>query len=149
MIKATILKNPPIGYENIFAGNYEENQIPEDKIAVSEAIDFSTFIKAKWNGFEFIEGASQTEINNSNKKLVPETVTAIQFISQLSFEGITEDLIMTIIDTLPEPNKTVAKVSYKRAIYFERNNHFISMIGQVFEKTEEQLDQIFINASKI
>ncbi|WP_298118140.1 hypothetical protein [Flavobacterium sp.] len=80
---------------------------------------------------------------------VPEQVTAIQFIAQLSFEGITEASILEVIDTLPEPNKTIARASFLRAVYFERNNPFIPLVGMAFNKTSEQLDQIFINASKL
>lgn len=70
-IKATILK---IG-DNTWAGNYEENAIPENRIAVSDAIDFKLFAVCKWNGTAFIEGATVKEITEmqSEKYLQQET----------------------------------------------------------------------------
>jgi hypothetical protein len=68
MIKATILKIAPIGYENIFAGNYEENEIPEDKISVSSSINQDEFIKPIWNGLQFVENSTQQEIEEQKIK---------------------------------------------------------------------------------
>lgn len=100
------------------------------------------------NSIEAFDGLPE-EIAEANKPIVPDKVTAIQFIAQLSFEGISEANIMAVIDTLNEPDRTVAKVSYNRAVYFERTNPFISLIGQAFNKSEDDLDNIFINASNI
>lgn len=78
-----------------------------------------------------------------------QVVSAIQFISQLSFEGITEAQILGVINTLPEPNKTIAKASYSRAATFERNNPFMLLVSQAFGKTELEMDTIFIKAKKL
>lgn len=78
-----------------------------------------------------------------------QTVTAIQFIAQLSFEGISENDLINVINTLPEPQKTIALVSYKRANTFERSNPLIELVGKAFGKSVDDLNQIFINAQKI
>ena len=83
------------------------------------------------------------------QEIVPEYVTALQFIIQLSLEGISESDIITVINTLSEPNKTIAKVSFYRATIFERNNPLLLIIGQAFEFDSAKLDEIFINANKI
>ncbi len=77
------------------------------------------------------------------------SVTAIKFLAQLEFEGITEDAILTLINNLPNEQKIIAKISYKRATYFERDNPFIDLIGFAFGKTKEQLDDIFISANNL
>jgi len=80
---------------------------------------------------------------------VPSTVTAIQFLAQLSFEGITQSQIIAVIDTLSEPNKTLARVSFLRAGTFDRSNALMSLVGQAFGKSELEMDEIFIKANKL
>lgn len=125
--------------------NYFKNR-PENGTAIHPT---DNFLIRKWDeeNQEWYEGATDEEIAASIE--VPNQVTAIQFISQLEFEGITEEQIMNKINTLQEPNKTIAKVSYQRAVYFERNHPFIDMVGLVFGKSKNDLDNIFINASKL
>lgn len=149
-MKARILENDFFG--GYFTNSFLLNPINLDLVKnwnLTEVIPESNLLKPYWNGSEWIEGATPEEIAEANKSIVPEKVTAIQFIAQLSFEGISEQNIMAVIDTLNEPDRTVAKVSYNRAVYFERANPFISLIGQAFNKSESDLDDIFINASKI
>jgi len=87
--------------------------------------------------------------------IVPEEITALQFFSQLLLEGITETAIRETIDylvaneQLPSVSGELAKISLRKANVFERNNPFISVIGLAFNKTEIELDNIFINASNL
>jgi hypothetical protein len=55
----TILKNPTEGYENIFAGNFDE--LPEDRNEV--LIYEGGFIAPKWNGSEWIESQTLEQVN--------------------------------------------------------------------------------------
>lgn len=57
MKKATILNNT-----NIFAGFFEENNIPENRTVVSDEFDIRQFIKAVWVNSEWIEGGTTEEI---------------------------------------------------------------------------------------
>lgn len=96
-----------------------------------------------------------TDFVLNNFEEVPEKITAIQFFSQLLLQGITETEIRETIDykvadeQLPLINGELAKIALRKATVFERNNPFISVIGLAFNKTSEQLDTIFINASKL
>ena len=83
------------------------------------------------------------------EELVPAEVTAIQFLTQLELEGITQDAILQVISTLESPNNIMARVSFLRATSFDRDSPLISLVGAAFEKTELQLDQIFINANNL
>jgi hypothetical protein len=80
---------------------------------------------------------------------VPTQITAIKFLVQLQLEGVTEANILAIINTLPEPNKTIANVSFKRATFFERDNPLLSLVGQAYGFNSTKLDEIFINANKL
>ena len=76
-------------------------------------------------------------------------VKSINFLVQLELEGVTEDGILAIIDTLPEPNKTIAKVSFKRATVFERDNPLLALVGQAYGFNDAKLDEIFVHANKL
>jgi ribosome assembly protein YihI (activator of Der GTPase) len=82
-------------------------------------------------------------------ELVPTEVTAIQLLTQLELEGITQDAILQVIETLESPNNIFARVSFLRATLFDRDNELMQLVGLAFEKTELQLDQIFINANNL
>jgi succinylarginine dihydrolase len=111
------------------------------QVQVNVPLQFAKFDNGIWIDIRTIE-----ELNNI---IVPEQVTAIQFIAQLSFEGINEQMILQVIEALPEPTKTIASASFKRAVFFERNSPFIPLIAQVFSKTKEQIDDIFIKANQL
>ena len=82
-------------------------------------------------------------------EVVPTEVKSINFLVQLELEGVTEAGILAIIDTLPEPNKTIARVSFKRATFFERDNALLLLVGQAYGFDDAKLDEIFINANKL
>lgn len=56
---ATILNNPPVGSENVFAGNFDE--IPNNRTQVSDNY-YGSFIKPVWNNSQWEEGATSEEI---------------------------------------------------------------------------------------
>ena len=85
----------------------------------------------------------------ANTESVPTEVKSINFLVQLELEGVTEDGILAIIDTLPELNKTIARVSFKRATFFERDNPLLTLVGQAYGFDSNKLDEIFINANKL
>lgn len=120
---------------------YNDVQPPfSTEIEIFVPVTFAKFTGEEWIDIRYSEGLLEE---------VPGQVNAIQFIAQLSFEGITEEMILQVINTLPEPSKTIARASFLRAVYFERNNPFIPLIAQAFHKTKEQIDQIFIKANKL
>lgn len=80
---------------------------------------------------------------------IPTQISAIKFLVQLELEGVTEANIVAIINTLPEPNRTIANVSFKRAAFFERSNPLLLLVGQAYGFDSNKLDEIFINADKL
>jgi hypothetical protein len=92
-----------------------------------------------------IEGATAEELAEK----VPTQITAIKFLVQLELEGVTEANILAIINTLPEPSKTIATVSFNRATFFERDNQLLLLVGQAYGFNSTKLDEIFINANKL
>jgi hypothetical protein len=92
-----------------------------------------------------IEGATQEEIEEANKPIVPEVITRRQFKIALAVLGKNEQDILNGINQLPEPNKTIAMISYTEAGTFERNNPELIFVAKTFlQMTDEQIDEVFI-----
>lgn len=57
--------------------------------------------------------------------------------------------ITQVIQSLPEPHKTIALIAFKRATIFERDNEFIAMLQGYFNLSNTDVDNLFINANNI
>ena len=126
-----------------FAGNYTSIDIVPAGKEVTPIKKPDEFIKAFWNGSEWIEIIEEPTI------VVPSIITARQLRLQLVLNGFDLNTIDLIIDSLPEPNKSIAKVSWEYATTFEREHQMLSLIAQQIGITETELDTIFINAEKL
>jgi hypothetical protein len=101
------------------------------------------------NPTTIIEGATQEEIEEANKPIVPEVITRRQFKIALSVLGKNENDILNGINQLPEPTRTIATISYTEAGTFERSNPELIFVGKTFlQMTDEQIDNIFIVGSQ-
>jgi hypothetical protein len=138
-------------FEITHAEFFNDGEHPENAVFV-EGVNF---IKPMFNPEtnEVFEGATTEEIEQANKLVVPETITAIPFFVQLELMGITESDVINKIETLHQAEilndqqRVEALVSVRRANTFERNHHFISLIANAFEISQEQVDTIFINGN--
>jgi hypothetical protein len=75
----------------------------------------------------------------------PELITRRQFKIALAVLGKNEQDILNGINQLPEPNKTIAMISYTEAGTFERNNPELIFVAKTFlQMTDEQIDEVFI-----
>lgn len=132
-----------------FAGNYSSiDKVPSNK-EIAEVEYLGNFYKPFWNGTEWIENATAEEIAEVNKPIVPNVITSRQLRLQLVLSGFDLNNINLIIDSLPEPNKSIAKVSWEYATTFEREHQMLGLIAQQLGITETELDTIFINAEKL
>lgn len=98
---------------------------------------------AVWNGTQWIDSRGDNYIS------VPESVTAIQFLTQMEIQGISQDEIVNIIDQLPNPSNIMAKNSFYRATIFDRSNVLLEAVATKFGITQEEMDILFINASQL
>jgi len=76
-------------------------------------------------------------------------VSAIKFLAQLEREGVIEEDILNIIANLPAPDNIDARIAFKRATTFERDNALLLLVGQAYGFNDAKLDEIFVNASKL
>ena len=75
----------------------------------------------------------------------PELITRRQFKIALAVLGKNEQDILNGISQLPEPNKTIAMISYTEAGTFERNNPELIFVAKTFlQMTDDQIDEVFI-----
>jgi len=107
------------------------------------------FIKFKFDGNAWIEGASEEEIAEYQKSLVPQIITRRQFKIALAILGKNEQDILNGINQLPEPTRTIATISYTEAGTFERSNPELIFVGKIFlQMTDEQIDNVFTIGSQ-
>lgn len=128
----------------------EITTLQDNEIAVDELVT-ENFISAYYNfdTKEFYEGASEEEIAEHQKSLVPQIITRRQFKIALAVLGKNENEILNGINQLPEPTRTIATISYTEAGTFERSNPELIFVGKTFlQMTDEQIDNIFTIGSQ-
>jgi hypothetical protein len=81
--------------------------------------------------------------------LVPSIVTPRQIRVALIMSGFPLQTIEDAIDTLPEPNKSIVRVTWEYSVEFQRSNPFISSMAPLLNLTETQIDELFILASTL
>lgn len=139
----------PEGFQlNRFAGNYYQDEISSDRIVVP-VVYSGDFYMAVWDGGKWIEGASESEIVEINKKHTPKVVSQRQLRTQLVLNGFNLDSIQVAINELSEPNKSVAQIAWDYAITFERDSPLLMCLATNLGLTVDEVDTIFLNASKL
>lgn len=74
---------------------------------------------------------------------VPQAVTARQMVLALAMSGISEDTIMAMINSLSEPTKTAAKITWSRSYEFHRNNPLLVALAPALSLNSSQVDDLF------
>jgi len=130
-----------------FAGNYTSiDKVPIGK-EVTPIEKPDEFIKGFLNGSEWIETITQEELDELNKPIIPEIVSRRQFKIALSVLGYNEENILNGINQLPEPNRTIARISYTESGTFERSAQDLIFVAKTFlQLTDEQIDEVFLTA---
>lgn len=80
---------------------------------------------------------------------IPQTVSQRQLRTQLALNGFDLNDVQLIINSLPDPNKTIAQIAWDFALTFFRTDPLLIAIAGALNISESDLDQIFINASKL
>jgi hypothetical protein len=109
----------------------------------------NNFIKPKWDNDKWIEGATEEEIEEYKKSLVPPTISQMNLRLQLIAENIP---IASVYDTIEQiPNATTKETIYTKweyALIFERADQTLNQMAQMLNVSQEQLDRIFINGNQ-
>jgi len=83
------------------------------------------------------------------KSRIPQTVSQRQLRTQLVLIGFNLTDIDTAINSLSEPDKSIAQIAWDYAITFERESPLLVSLALMLGLTETDLENIFINASKL
>lgn len=97
----------------------------------------------------YYEGATEEELAAAKKASVPETVSRRQLRLALAFAEFDLSQIDQQINGLPEPNRTFALIAWNDAVVFERNDVLLNQLAGQLGLSEDNLDDLFINASKL
>jgi hypothetical protein len=81
--------------------------------------------------------------------VVPTEVTPRQIKQALVLNGVTLASIEAALDTLSEPTKSLAKIEWEYSISFHRNRALVNQMGQMLGWTSQQLDDLWVFASKL
>ena len=119
-------------------------EVPQDD-REQRFLDFLQWIN---NGGVVVEiEATPEEIAEANKPIVPEVVSRRQFKIALAVLGYQESDIFNGIEQLPEPNKTIARISYTESGTFERYSSDLIFVATNFlGLSSEQIDEVFLTA---
>jgi len=140
-----------------WGGSYTQEFIDTNLELVSEWIFTNeecnpNFIIKKWNGTQWIEGATPEEILQANAINVPTTISRMKFIIQVFLTtGIMyEDIVLFIQNmNFDAAQKYVILTRLRSATHFDRNSSDLLTISAMMGITYEQLDEIFINGNLI
>ena len=138
-----------LSYTNYFINKGKPDFIEylDWNVIESDLMPDENFLKSLWNGSGWVEGATQEEIIEANKPIIPEIVSRRQFKIALAVLGYEENNILNGINQLPEPNKTIARISYTESGTFERNSDDLNFVAKTFlSLTDEQIDEVFLTA---
>ena len=125
----------------------EEHFIELSKL-YSSVIDISESNLAIDVGWRLV-GTDFQPPEDSNVALVPLSVTPRQMRTALVLSGISIDSINSVLDDLPEPNRSIAKIAWEFSTAFERNFGLINSMAPLLGLTQEQIDNLFILAKTL
>lgn len=81
-------------------------------------------------------------------KNIPD-VTPRQMRQALVLSGITLETIDAVLNSLPDPQKSLAKIEWEYSISFQRNRPIVAAVGQVLGWTSDQLDELWLYAGTL
>jgi hypothetical protein len=96
------------------------------------------------NPTKLVEGATEEEVKEWERLQIPQEITRRQFKIALAVLGKNEQDILSGIDQLPEPQRTIARISYTEAGTFERYNPELIAVATMFlQMNEDDIDEVF------
>ena len=96
-----------------------------------------------------VEAVSYEEIHETVAPVVPEQVTLWQLRGALAVMGL-EDTVTSVINSMPDGNeKKIALRAWEYANNIKRQSPTVTAIKAILNLTDEQTDQIFIQAEQI
>lgn len=98
---------------------------------------------------ELTEAEKQVLLNPIATKIVPNSVTKSQGKAALIQSGLWQGVIDYVASIEDATQKALAEVALNDTTHWQRSSQFLNAAAQALGLTDEQLDQLFIDASKI
>lgn len=76
-------------------------------------------------------------------RVVPLVVTPRQMRIALVMSGISIETVEAMIDSLPEPQKSITRITWEYSTEFQRTNPLLVQMAPALGLTEAQVDQMF------
>jgi len=109
----------------------EEQTLPDGKVFGDLYFTGSTF---------------KYELVDAPPKPVPQTISNLDLrLNMYQMYGISPDSIDAMIEQMANPDKTISKQLWNKAVYFERQHPVLIEIAQALGITDTQLDELFKN----
>jgi hypothetical protein len=134
-------------FEITHAEFFIEGEQPSNAIFVENVNFIKTMFNPETN--EVFEGATKEEIEQANKIVVPESISQMKLRKQLILSGISISAIDALIQQLPQPNRDLIFTMWEYAVVFDRTNPELNAMAEMLGISQQQLDEIFINANKL
>ena len=133
------------GYFVGFGGSKTELQEGQSQVPFPPN---NNFIKPKWDNDKWIEGATEEEIEEYQKSLIPPTISQMNLRLQLIAENISIASVYDTIEQIPDAiTKETIYTKWEYALIFERADQTLNQMAQMLNVSQEQLDRIFINGN--
>jgi hypothetical protein len=101
------------------------------------------------NPTQVVEGASEQDILDFNKPLVPQELTLGKFMTYLALIGLEQTVLDKIEMIQDSQQKTMIKTYLKYGGFVERNSQAILFFQSILQKSDSEVDELFINANNI
>lgn len=79
----------------------------------------------------------------------PQIVTSRQIRLAMIMSGVTMEQIATFINSLEEPQKTMAQIEWEYANEFDRDHQMVGVFANFLQMTDEQVDALWVLASTL
>lgn len=108
---------------------------------------YLTFLKN--NGtVETTDLYSDEELEQIHKESIPQTASKMRFFLALLNIGITRAMVYDVINQIPDENlKEIVLIKFDLSQEFDRQDEHLNMLAGIFNITQEQLDNLFIEAN--
>lgn len=88
-------------------------------------------------------------VENHNPLNIVQAVTPRQMRIALIMAGINLSVIESMIEALPEPDKSITRITWEYSVEFQRNNPLLNAMAPALGLTQEQVDNLFQLASTL
>lgn len=123
----------------------DQSLLPYFSENFDQVINISSFVPEPEIGWTYNNG---NFAQASTVEVFPD-LTPRQIRIALLLQGITDGIIQNSFATLPEPNRSLAKITWEFALSFERYHPLVVEVAQQLGWTEEDLNNIWRQAVSI